>query len=149
LFPDRPLTFFDKVRKKKRPPLTPSPPFTRSVEKTVTPPTSGCLGAPPEKISKFGSYTEIVARGWESKSVEDQIEAAQDRKKTAPRLNPEEIAKQTRIEGLLLQRTRLLRDLDKSRKDRHRAVLSAGLEYLERQLAEMGWVPPAQSEEQI
>ena len=90
-----------------------------------------------------------MARGWESKSVEDQIEAAQDRKKTAPRLNPEEIAKQTRIEGLLLQRTRLLRDLDKSRKDRHRAVLSAGLEYLERQLAEMGWVPPAQSEEQI
>ena len=87
-----------------------------------------------------------MARGWESKSVEDQIEAAQDRKKTAPRLNPEEIAKQTRIEGLLLQRTRLLRDLDKSRKDLHRAVLSAGLEYLERQLAEMGWVPPGQSE---
>ena len=95
---------------------------------------------------KLGSYTEIVARGWESKSVEDQIEAAQDRKKIAPRLSLEEIAKQTRIEGVLLQRTRLLRDLDKSRKDLHRAVLSAGLEYLERQLAEMGWVPPGQSE---
>ena len=87
-----------------------------------------------------------MARGWESKSVEDQIEAAQDRKKSAPRLSPEEIAKQSRVEGLLLQRTRLLRDLEKSRKDRHRAVLIAGLEYLERQLAEMGWAPPGQGD---
>ena len=91
---------------------------------------------------KLGSYNEIVARGWESKSVEDQIEAAQERKKSAPRLSPEEIAKQTRVDSLLLQRTRLLRELDNSRKGRHQAVLIAGLEYLERHLSEMGWVPP-------
>ncbi len=86
-------------------------------------------------------YTEVVARGWESKSVEDQIEAAQNRKQSAPRLTPDEIEKQSKVDSLLLQRTRVLRDLDKSRKGRHQAVLTAGLEYLEQQLAELGWVP--------
>jgi hypothetical protein len=92
-------------------------------------------------MSTVGSYTEIVARGWESKSVEDQIEAAQNRKQSEPRLSPDEIAKQTKINSLLLQRTRVLRDLEKSRKSPHQAVLTAGLEYLELQLAGLGWVP--------
>jgi len=94
--------------------------------------------------SRLGAYTEIVARGWESKSVEDQIEAAQNRKQSAPRLSADEIAKQTKVDSLLLQRTRVLRDLEKSRKVPHQAVLTAGLEYLERQLAELGWVARAE-----
>lgn len=96
---------------------------------------------------KLGSYTEIVARGWESKSVEDQIEAAaQNRKPSGPRPSAEEIAKQTKTDSLLLQRTRVLRDLDKSRKGPHQTALTAGLEYLERELAELGWVRPGPRE---
>jgi hypothetical protein len=81
-----------------------------------------------------------VARGWESKSVEDQIEAAQNRKQSAPRLSPEQIAKQTKIDSLLLQRTRVLHDLEKSRPGPHHAALTAGLEYLEGQLSRLGWI---------
>jgi hypothetical protein len=83
-----------------------------------------------------------VARGWESKSIQDQIEAAQNRKQSTPQSSPEEIAKQTKIDSLLLQRTRVLRDLETSRKGRLQTALTAGLEYLEKQLAELGWLPP-------
>jgi hypothetical protein len=83
-----------------------------------------------------------VARGWESKSIQDQIEAAQNRKQSAPQLSPEQITKQTKIDSLLLQRTRVLRDLETSRKGRLQTALTAGLEYLEKQLAELGWLPP-------
>ena len=83
-----------------------------------------------------------MARGWESKSIQDQIEAAQERRQSAPQLTPEQIAKQNRIDSLLLQRTRVMRDLETSRKGRHQTALTAGLEYLEKQLAELGWLPP-------
>lgn len=70
------------------------------------------------------------------------MEAAENRKQSAPQLSPEQIAKQTRIDSLLLQRTRVMRDLGTSRKSRHQNALTAGLEYLEKQLAELGWRPP-------
>lgn len=80
-----------------------------------------------------------MARGWESKSVGEQIEAAQNRKQSAPRLSPEQIAKQTKIDSLLLHRTRVLHDLEKSRNGPRHGTLTAGLEYLEQQLKQLGW----------
>jgi len=81
-----------------------------------------------------------MARGWESKAVEAQIESANVRHvhaKHGP--NPEEIALETKRDGLLLHRTRVLRDLENCRDDRYRKTLNDGLTYLETQLTELGW----------
>jgi len=81
-----------------------------------------------------------VARGWESKSIEAQIESANARR-GEPRvhLTPEEIELQRKRESLLLTRTRVLRDLENCRDDRYRKTLADGLSYLESQLAALGW----------
>jgi hypothetical protein len=78
-----------------------------------------------------------VARGWESKSVESQIEAAREREK-GRRLTPEQIAAETRRDSLLLQRTRVLGDLERCSDSRYRKTLEEGLKYLESQLAAFG-----------
>jgi hypothetical protein len=78
-----------------------------------------------------------VARGWESKSVESQIEAAHERAK-GRRLTPEQIAAETRRDSLLLQRTRVLGDLERCSDSRYRQTLEEGLKYLESQLAALG-----------
>jgi hypothetical protein len=81
-----------------------------------------------------------VARGWESKSVEAQIESANARSgQPRVRLTPEEIELQRKLESLLLTRTRVLRDLGNCRDDRYRKTLADGLSYLESQLTALGW----------
>ncbi len=83
-----------------------------------------------------------MARGWESKSIEAQIESADaHRGIRKARLSPEELDKQQKRESLLLHRTRVLHDLAKCTEDRYRKTLSDGLTYLEAQLAELGWNP--------
>ncbi|PYT11453.1 MAG: hypothetical protein DMG59_26350 [Acidobacteria bacterium] len=77
-----------------------------------------------------------MARGWESKSVEAQIEAANARRgNPRVRLSPEQIEVKGKRESLLLQRKRVLHDLENCRDDRYRKTLAAGLSYLEAQLA--------------
>ena len=51
-----------------------------------------------------------MARGWESKSVEDQMDAAESARAAAakPKLTPEEVERQTARDGLLLSRARTL-----------------------------------------
>lgn len=86
------------------------------------------------------TYNEGVARGWESKSVEAQIESANLRRGEAgPRLTPEQIDLQRKRESLLLHRTRVLCDLEKCSEERYRKTLADGLAYLEDQLATLGW----------
>jgi hypothetical protein len=81
-----------------------------------------------------------MARGWESKSVEAQIESARAREgHQRPRLTPEQAAAEKKRDSLLLQRTRVLHDLDKCRDDRYRKTLTDGLTYLEAQLTALGW----------
>lgn len=77
-----------------------------------------------------------MARGWESKSVEDQIEARQSKKAEAsrPQLTPEEIARQREREKIELSRTRILHDLASATNPRYRAMLEAALAHLEQQL---------------
>lgn len=83
-----------------------------------------------------------MARGWESKSVEEQIESARGRaSEHRPRLTPEQAALEKKRDSLLLQRTRVLRDLGHCRDERYRKTLADGLSYLESQLAELGWRP--------
>ncbi|HLH38911.1 MAG TPA: hypothetical protein VKX39_07165 [Bryobacteraceae bacterium] len=85
-----------------------------------------------------------MARGWESKSVEDQIQLASSRvsaaRAAAARKQP--TAQQLEIErkrdSLLLQRRRVLRDLETCTSERYRKTLESGLAYLESQLELLG-----------
>jgi len=81
-----------------------------------------------------------VARGLESKDVEQQQQEMLERRAAAkaPVKTPEEIARERKREDLLLQRTRVLRDLEAAKGDRHRAQLEAGLNFLDQQLKALG-----------
>ena len=82
-----------------------------------------------------------MARGWESKSVQSQIESANARRgQHRVRLTPEQIELQRKRDSLLLSRTRVLHDLEKCRDERYRKTLAEGLSYLEAQLTALGWV---------
>jgi hypothetical protein len=81
-----------------------------------------------------------VARGWESKSVQAQIESANRRRgEVRPRLTPAQLDVQRQRESLLLHRTRVLSDLEKCSEARYRKTLNDGLAYLEQQLSTLGW----------
>jgi hypothetical protein len=77
-----------------------------------------------------------MARGWESKSVEDQIGDAQAEKeaRSKPFLSPAEREQQTRKQSLLLSRSQILSRLKLARNARYRAQLEAALEHVEKQL---------------
>ena len=75
-----------------------------------------------------------MARGWESKSVEQQQEEAATSKSLAAPLTPEQIAREKRRQGLLLSRQRVLQQLEAASKPRHRQMLEAALADLDAQL---------------
>ena len=82
-----------------------------------------------------------MARGWESKSIQEQIDAARSRHGEArPQLTPEEAAIVKKRDALLLHRTRVLHDLETCREERYRKTLNEGLAYLEAELTALGWV---------
>ena len=84
-----------------------------------------------------------MARGWESKSVQEQIAAARARDgEIKPRLTPEQLAVAKKCDSLLLHRTRVLHDLENCRDERYRKTLSDGLAYLEAELNALGWTAP-------
>ena len=81
-----------------------------------------------------------MARGWESKSVEAQIESADQRRgEGKSKLTPEELDAQRKRDSLLLHRTRVLSDLEKCSDERYRKTLSDGLAFLEQELGALGW----------
>lgn len=81
-----------------------------------------------------------MARGWESKSVESQIESARERAaKREDQGTPEQQAAEKKRDGLLLQRTRMLQQIEVCRDERYRKTLSEGLAYLEKELTALGW----------
>jgi hypothetical protein len=84
-----------------------------------------------------------MARGWESKSVELQIDAAESRHALAQqrKQSPEELRLQHERESLELSRTRVLRDLETARHPRHREQLAAALAHLEHQIEKLSRAP--------
>jgi hypothetical protein len=78
-----------------------------------------------------------MARGWESKSVEEQQEAAARERATrqAPAPTPAEQARAQEREGLRLARVRTLATLQTACNPRHRAMLEETLAHLDAQLA--------------
>ena len=77
-----------------------------------------------------------MARGWESKSVEDQIAASEDRKAAAAKRvrTAGEVDRESRRQGLLLSRTKIARDIENARDERHRASLRQALDYIDAQI---------------
>jgi hypothetical protein len=73
-----------------------------------------------------------MARGWESKSVEQQqAEASQAGSSPRSRISPEQAARLRQLDGLRLDRSRILQQLQVSRDARHRRVLEAALSDLD------------------
>jgi vacuolar-type H+-ATPase subunit E/Vma4 len=80
-----------------------------------------------------------MARGWESKSVEDQKEAAESARATGVKrkLTPEEMERQATRDGLLLSRTRTLNALQGACDARYRALLETTLAHVDEQLKQL------------
>ena len=80
-----------------------------------------------------------MARGWESKNVEDQMEAAESAKQAAAKraLTPEEIERQSRRDRLLLSRTRTLNALQGTCDARYRALLERTLAHVDGELTQL------------
>ncbi len=76
-----------------------------------------------------------MARGWESKSVEAQIEErSAERGETERRPAPEDVDRQRKRESLELSRRRVVNDLAGARNDVHRAALENALRFLDEEL---------------
>ena len=85
-----------------------------------------------------------MARGWESKAVEDQVAAAEAEKEARCKrtLSDDEIDQLKRKKGLLLERARILREMERANKRRHLVLLERGLNHIEMELAKLEAVGP-------
>ena len=77
-----------------------------------------------------------MARGWESKSVEAQIETAESGESAQQRgpLSLEQRLRLQKREGLLLARARALQDLETARNPRYRQMLQEVLDHIGHEL---------------
>lgn len=77
-----------------------------------------------------------MARGWESKSVEQQqSEIADPRQPARPRLSPEQQERERKRQGLVLSRKRLQQQLEAATNPRHRQMLDHAIAEVDRQLS--------------
>ncbi len=73
-------------------------------------------------------YNGLMARGWESKSVEaQQAEASEEKRSSKSRISPEQAALKRKVDGLLLSRHHVLQQLTAAHDPRHRQMLDAAL----------------------
>jgi hypothetical protein len=77
-----------------------------------------------------------MARGWESKSVADQIEDAEVREPKTEASSDEERERKQRMDSLLLSKSRLLQQLERAKHPAHRSVLLNGLKAIEKEIEE-------------
>jgi hypothetical protein len=81
----------------------------------------------------------VMARGWESKSVESQIESAESKRAASCReqCSAIEADRIQQRQSLLLSRTRVLHDLEHASNPRYRQILEAALKHLDQKLGEL------------
>jgi hypothetical protein len=79
-----------------------------------------------------------MARGWESKSVEDQIGAAEAERelRAKPQLSDKQRQRDDQKKSLLLSRSQILSRMRSATSSRYRAQLQSALDHLEAQLKE-------------
>lgn len=87
-------------------------------------------------------YNRSMARGWESKSVEAQIDMAEAQTATIQTIapSPDTLELIRKKENILLSRTRVVRDLDSAQNPRYKAVLTKALAELDAQLTSIAAV---------
>jgi hypothetical protein len=78
-----------------------------------------------------------MARGWESKSVESQIEDAGARSAGVELLTPEQREIQRKRDSLEMSRRRVLRDLEAARSDLRRVSLEHALAFLDAEIRKL------------
>ncbi len=78
-----------------------------------------------------------MARGWESKSVEAQMESAEEKPSGNRPLSAEEAARQRERESLRLSRARVLQQLENAREPRYVKLLNDALEDLNSRLSNL------------
>ncbi len=78
-----------------------------------------------------------MARGWESKSVESQIESAGAAADRGEALTPEQRALQQRRQGLEMSRRRVLQELAATASQARRAALEPALAFLDAEIAKL------------
>ena len=79
----------------------------------------------------------MMARGFESKSVESQQEEAQRSKITRPALSPEDQARQTRRTGLELALAQTQSEMSAACRPAHREMLKLRLEAIQAQIRDL------------
>jgi hypothetical protein len=79
-----------------------------------------------------------MARGWESKSVEEQQAAAAAPAEPKQPLTPQQIAHKRQQESIQLARHRTLQQLLSARNPRHQQMLENALADLDAKLARLG-----------
>lgn len=84
-------------------------------------------------------HTSTMARGWESKDVEAQMEAGE-----APHghygnnsKSPEQLRREQERKDLQLSRIRIVHDLESATNPHHRKSLEAALAHLDKKIAEV------------
>ena len=77
-----------------------------------------------------------MARGWESKSIEDQIEEARRSQGDSEGhvQSPEERERGRRIESLKLERSRLMEQLTRARSDAYQRMIRQSLKAIEEEI---------------
>jgi hypothetical protein len=81
-----------------------------------------------------------MARGWESKDVESQVEnkdKSPEQKSGRGTKSPEQTMREQQIQDLELSRTRILNDLTAATHPNHRKSLEAALAHLDKKIAEL------------
>jgi hypothetical protein len=80
-----------------------------------------------------------MARGWESKDVQSQVEAKRTVTESDGKgqKSEEQIRRDHERSGLQLSRTRILNDLESATNPNHRKSLEAALAHLDQKIAEL------------
>jgi len=81
-----------------------------------------------------------MARGWESKSVEEQQSLAQQQtisQEEKDNLSRQKAEKMRKIQALKLNRARILEQVERSTNDRYKELLGRELEHLEQELKQL------------
>ena len=80
-----------------------------------------------------------MARGWESKAVEDQMQATEAAKelRSKPVLTDDEIKRRAQLEELMLSRAKVLKNIETTKNARYKAVLERSLAHLDAEIAKL------------
>lgn len=76
-----------------------------------------------------------MARGWESKSIEEQQSEATQQSEPKKTMSKEEIEGRRKRDGLILSRTSVSAQLNSATNSRHREMLEQAIAELDRQIA--------------